>query len=455
MKYSIICLFLVQSIYANIMLPSIFSDHMVLQQNSEVKLWGWASLAEDVSITPSWTKQVYKVNPDKSSNWSITIPTPSYGGPYTIEFKGYNTVTLNDIMIGEVWLCSGQSNMEMSASWGITHKEEIEKANKPLIRFFNVPRRSADTPQLDIRASWQNCTPNTMPHHSAVAYFFASKLQEYKKDVPIGLVISSWGGTPAEVWIPEDVIWSDTTLKKASEDLGINKWAPEKPGTLFNAMIHPLVGYEIAGTLWYQGESNVGSTVYDKTFSALIHSWRDAWGAKFPFYFVQIAPYNYEGDVYQGVRIRDRQRRVANQIKNTKMVVTSDVSTTDDIHPKDKKSVGHRLANIALKYHYKTLKGLVDSPEIQQYAFKKNTVKLTLAYAKGLYADDTLSLFEVAGDDQQFVKASYEIKGNIIKVSSNTIQDIKHVRFAWGNTIQSNVFNNVKLPLSSFFINKD
>ena len=371
---------------ANITLPSFFSDNMVLQRNSEVAIWGTAGPNEEIVIKPSWGKDEYKVKTDRYANWKILIKTVEAGGPYTISLKGYNEIVLNNIMLGEVWICAGQSNMEMSANWGIDNGEEaIKSADYPNIRLFTVPKTTALTPQNNLSGNWSVCNPETMKNFSAVGYFFAKRLQEDLKGVPIGLISSNWGGTPAEIWTPEKVITSDAILCEAAGKLTSFEWGPSEPGRAFNAMISPLVDFKIAGVLWYQGESNVGSAVYDKTFGSLITSWRRLWNYDFPFYFVQIAPYNYENDQYNGAVIRNAQRKTLQQIANTGMVVTSDISPTNDIHPKDKKSVGIRLANLALANTYKTYKGFVNGPLYRQIKTDGNKLIVSFDYAEGLY----------------------------------------------------------------------
>lgn len=437
--------------FANVTLPSFFSDNMVLQRNAEVKIWGWANPKEEVTIAPSWTTQQYKVTANSLANWTIAIPTPKEGGPYTISIKGYNEVILKNILIGEVWLCSGQSNMEMTPNWGILNGEEaIKKATNISIRFFTVQKASSQAPQLNLTGNWLECTPETMKNSSAVAYFFAQRLQEDLKNVPIGLIVSAWGGTAAEVWIPQEVIEKDEVLKTAASKINANEYCPNLPGFTFNTMINPLVGYEIAGTIWYQGESNVGSNSYDKTFSALITRWRQLWNKEFPFYFVQIAPFNDGYKHFGSVQIRDFQRQTL-QLPNTAMAVTSDVSTTDDIHPKDKKSVGIRLANLALANHYKTNSNLVNGPLFKAFKVTKNKVIVSFDYADGLYfKNKTTTQFEIAGADSVFYSAKAIIKNDVILLESNQVKNPTKVRFAWKNDAQSDLFNKANLPASSF-----
>ncbi len=445
-------LFVSNMMVANVTLPNIFSDNMVLQRNSEAAIWGWASPNEEIVIKPSWDNKEYKTKADNQANWRFAIPTPSAGGPFTISIKGYNEVILKNILIGEVWICSGQSNMEMSPAWGIDNgDEEIKNANQPTIRFFTVPKLTATSPQNNLLGNWTECTPQTMKEFSAVGYFFARRLQEELKNVPIGLISSNWGGTPAEIWTPEDVIQKNPILLESAKKLNPNEWGPSQPGRAFNAMIHPLVGFGIAGVIWYQGESNVGAENYTQTFSALITSWRSLWKKEFPFYFAQIAPFNYGPNHFGGAEVRDAQRKTLKAVSNTGMAVTSDISPIDDIHPKDKKNVGIRLANLALVTTYKTNTNMVNGPLFKQIKTDKNKAIVYFDYADGLYfKNKNNTQFEVAGQDGTFYPAQASIKGTTVIVQSDKVNMPVKVRFAWKNTDQSALFNKANLPASSF-----
>jgi sialate O-acetylesterase len=439
-------------LFANVSLPSFFSDNMVLQRNADVKLWGWGSPNEEIKITTGWDSKTYTVKPNNQATWQLGIKTPKEGGPYTLTFKGYNELTFNNVMLGEVWLCSGQSNMEWTPNAGIDNAEaEIAKATYPDIRFFNVQKLTATSPQINMPGSWQTCTPQTMKYFSAIGYFFAQHLQEDLKGVPIGVINSSWGGTPAEIWMPEVSIAKEAILASAAAKLTEAQWGPHEPGRAYNAMIHPLAGFKLAGVLWYQGESNTGSEIYDKTLAALIQSWRAAWQVNFPFYYVQIAPFNYEGGTTQGVTIRDAQRRVLQEVKDTEMVVIGDISPVNDIHPRNKKPVGIRLANLALSNLYGIKKGLVKGPLYKD--FKVNGRKLTVHFdnAEGLHFSGKKSmLFELAGPDEVYHPASARIEKNTVILSSNKVKSPTYVRYAWHNNAQPDLFNNAKLPASSF-----
>jgi len=440
------------SVKANITLPNIFGDNMVLQRNSEVKIWGWANPKEEIKLVSGWNNQEYKTVANNQAKWELTIKTPEAGGPYTILIKGYNEVVLKNILIGEVWLCSGQSNMEMSASWGIENgDEEVKNAANSNIRFFTVSKSTAVTPQNNVLGNWVESTPETMKYFSAVGYFFAKRLREDLKNVPIGLISSNWGGTPAEIWMPEEVFQNDPVLLENAKKLNEQEYGPHQPGRAYNAMIAPITGFKIAGTIWYQGESNVGSLVYDKTLSALIASWRKAWNDEFPFYFVQIAPYKTGTNNFSNVTVRNSQRKILKEVPKTGMVLTSDISDTIDIHPKNKKSVGIRLANLALAETYKVNSNLVNGPLFKDFKTNKNKVTVSFDYADGLYFKNKISnQFEVAAADGVFYPAEASIKNNEVILTSKKVSNPVKVRFAWGNTIQSDLFNKVNLPASCF-----
>lgn len=436
---------------ANISLPSVFSDNMVLQRNSTTKIWGWASPGEEIKLVASWNPtDTLSTKGNRQAKWELKLKTPEGPGPYTITISGYNTIELKNVLVGEVWLASGQSNMEWSASAGIINGEEaIKNANNPNIRFFDVPRIAAEYPQNDVKSNWVECTPETMKYFSAIAYFFGKKLEE-SLNVPIGIIGSNWGGTPAEIWIPKDAFEKDEKLTEAASKLVKEEWGPNEPSRAFNGMIHPLVPYTIAGVIWYQGETNTSNPKYYKyVFSSLIKSWREKWDIDFPFYFAQIAPYNY-GTNYAGVQIRDAQRRTLD-IPNTGMVITSDFCDVEDIHPKNKIPIGLRFANLALKNHYKLNTNLVEGPLFDKVVFENKKAKVYFKNSEGLYfKPEKISLFEIAGEDLIFYPAKATIKNNTIIAYSKKVINPKYIRFAWGNTSISNLFNTANIPASSF-----
>lgn len=437
--------------FSKVILPNFFANNMVLQRNSEVKIWGWASPKEEITLTTSWDGKEYKTVGSPQATWQLHINTPKEGGPYEIKIKGYNEVLLKDILIGEVWLCSGQSNMEMNAGWGIKNgDEEVKNANYPNIRFFNVEKTTATSPQINTEGNWVACTPESMKYTSAAGYFFARKL--YKElNVPIGIIVSAWGGSPAAIWTPEDKI----NVPAVAEDLKrftTSEYCPVELGRAYNSMIAPLVGYKIKGILWYQGESNVGSKDYTTIMTTLINSWRDLWKEQLPFYFAQIAPYGKADEVGDwAAETRYQQLLVTQKVSNTKMILTSDICTIDDIHPKNKQEVGARFANIALEDTYKKNIGLVYSPEYTSAQVNNGKVFLTFKYSEGLHFTAKKSkLFEIAGEDGKFYVANAEVKNDKIELTSNKVKKPKKVRYAWSNIALPDVFNKANLPLSSF-----
>lgn len=437
---------------AVVRLPSVLSDHMVLQRNSAVKLWGWADAAERIQITPSWDNHTYDTRADRNARWEIIIPTPSEGGPYTIDFVASNTIRLEDILIGEVWICSGQSNMEWSANHGFDGAEdEIAQANLPNIRFFKIPRTTSQYPQDDCPASWSVCTSETMRSFSAVGYFFGKNLMQ-TLNVPVGLIQSAWGGTAVEVWTPADIINSDPEFSEWDAALGTSDYWPREPGVLYNSMIHPVTNYKIAGTIWYQGESNTGNALlYRRLFPAMIESWRNAWDFPMPFYFVQIAPYNY-GTPMQGAVVRESQLMTMNTVPNTGMVVISDIGNIYDIHPRNKRDVGKRLANWALARTYGIKDIVYSGPIYKTHRVERGTLIVSFQHAvRGLLSGDgPLTGFQLAGGDQIFYPAKAVISGEEVSVSSDFVLDPVAVRYGFGNTTPTNLLNQYGLPASSF-----
>jgi sialate O-acetylesterase len=439
--------------WAYVSLPAIFTDNMVLQRDTDVKIWGWGKPLEQVTIKTSWSMDYYKTIIDNKGNWDIILPTPEAGGPYEINIQGQNEVTLRDVLIGEVWLCSGQSNMEWSANMGINNQQKaIQYADNQNIRFFTVNQRTASEPQIDLDGDgWNTCSPKTMADFSAVAYFFARRINE-EMGIPVGLIQSAWGGTPAEAWVSGRIIDGDSLLAEAAKLLPEEPWGPGDPGSIFHAMISPITSFKIAGVLWYQGERNTNNpSFYKELMVTLINSWRTAWGYDFPFYFAQIAPFNGYGKD-RGVLVQDAQRRTL-EVPGTKMVMTSDISDRGDIHPTNKQDVGLRFANLALVYHYKIFPFEVIGPLYRSYAYERNRVRIFFDHAEGLHArDGNCNDFELAGEDGVFHPAGAKIEGGSVLVSAGNVFRPKFCRFAWRNDAVTNLFNQAGLPASCFLI---
>ncbi|WP_010422857.1 sialate O-acetylesterase [Anaerophaga thermohalophila] len=290
---------------ATIQLPSIFCNNMVLQQNANVKIWGTANYGERLTIVGGWSDKEYSVKADKKGNWLTNIGTPEAGSPYTLTVSGSAIITFDNVMIGEVWLCTGQSNMGFTAQSGLMNGDkEVAAANFPNIRFFKVQRAQADKPQNDCIGQWVECSPESMRRFSSVGYFFGRELHE-QLNVPIGLIESTWGGTSIELWTPKEVIYKDPVAHESA--LIATKWPIENVGTMFNAMIYPLIPFRIAGNIWYQGESNrYNISGYSHLMGLMINAWRTSWDYEFPFFYVQIAPFRYN-EPYTAALIREQQ----------------------------------------------------------------------------------------------------------------------------------------------------
>ena len=441
------------SIHAQLRLPSILSSGMVLQQNDSVSLWGWAAPAEKILVTASWSSRADSTITGNGARWKMKIKTPAAGGPFTISIVAASgNITLRNVMIGEVWVCSGQSNME----WSYNHGEkdtrtEMATAGNNNIRFFQVPKITAENPQDDIHAQWTPCDSSTIKGFSAVAYFFGKKLQQ-QLNVPIGLINSSWGGTPAEVWTPAELVEKDSTLQEAAQKLEPAAWWPEKAGYCYNAMIAPLTPFNIAGAIWYQGESNTKTnSTYTKLFTTLIDGWRSAWKKELPFYYVQIAPYKY-GNENIGALLQEAQTR-AMQHPNTGMVVVTDlVDSVTNIHPSHKRMVGDRLANWALAQTYQKPKIVYRNPAYKSARIEKNTLVVTFSNANnGLRSTGSaVSGFYISGATEHWVPAQANLEKGKIVLSNAALKDPLYIRYGFGNTMIGSVSSAEGLPLIPF-----
>lgn len=442
---------------AEIRLPSIIGSHMVLQQKTEVTLWGWCNPGEQIRVIPDWDTAIYNTIGTNGARWSIKIKTPSGGGSYKILLNGSNKIELEDVMVGEVWVCGGQSNMEYSGDQQLAQSLlEAPKATNTKIRFFYIPKNTSNTPQDNCGGSWKVCSPEEMKHFSAIGYFFGKNLQE-ELDVPIGLINSNWGGTAAEVWTPEEAIKNNPLLNVAAKKIQELPFWPKNPGASYNAMIYPITNYSIAGTIWYQGESNVEtSNTYQELFTTLIGSWRQAWKKVFPFYFVQIAPYAYRGTNNNGALLREAQTNCTT-LPNTGMVVISDlVGDTKNIHPKNKIDVAYRLANWALAETYGK-KGLVyKSPIYKRMKIEKDRIRIYFSNAEnGLISKSgEPTEFFIAGDDKKFLPATVKIDGNTVLVYNKDVSHPVAVRFGFSNEAIPNLFSKEGLPVNLFRTNE-
>ena len=516
---------------ADVRVPTIFSDNMVVQRGVAFPVWGWADPGEEVYVqfeqkTSDGKREEGKaIRADKEGKWMVRIGPfePGEAGVLTIkgrekkkDAKGKtpppNQVVYKNVLVGEVWICSGQSNMqwEMYRST-LDPKKNIDEANHPKIRLFQVTRKATATPQtnieapmrtlpkdqVEIQARWVECSPATIRNFSAVAYFFGRHLHQNLK-VPIGLIDTSVGGTPAEAWTSREALLKHDSLRyyvdsldnarknydpekaKAAHAEALAKWkvAAEEaktnnkpipkqpalappPGTtsgspsgLFNAMVAPLVPYAFKGAIWYQGESNAGRAYeYRTLFPAMIQDWRNQWQqGDFPFLFVQLAPY-WDGDS-NGVRyaeLRDAQLYTTKAVKNTAMAVITDYGDEKDIHPKQKEPVGVRLALAARALAYGE-KLEYSGPVFNSKKVDGSKVLLTFDHVgNGLMAKgDKLTGFTIDGSDDQFVEADARIEGDTVVVSSAKVEKPQHVRYGWKNFMTVNLFNKEGLPATPF-----
>ena len=457
---------------------AVFGDNMVLQQQMAVPVWGWANPGATVFV--SFGGQKKRAVADAGGKWLVKLgKLKGTFEPQSLVIKCGETKTYTNILVGEVWLASGQSNMEKPIGKQpgqkptINAEQELAAANYPAIRIFKVEKNLAATPQKDLTkfVRWQECSSNALDSisFSAAAYFFGREIHT-NLSVPVGLIESSWGGTRIEPWTPPVGFEKVASQKKfAATVLSANKISNTFPLAIYNAMIAPIAGFAMRGTLWYQGESNVMGTNADNDYrdyadkmAALIGGWRTVWGeGAFPFYFVQIAPFKYYGGKIHRANSPEQlaefwalQSRAARQIKNTGMVVTTDlVDNLDDIHPRNKTDVGHRLALLALE---KTYGEKVESsgPVFRRVKFSggKAVVKFDHALG-GLVSKDgqPLTWFTLAGADGKFISAEAKIVGETVVVSAAEIAKPVAVRFAGAETAQPNLFNAAGLPALPFW----
>ncbi|MGX5687829.1 sialate O-acetylesterase [Arcticibacter tournemirensis] len=450
---------------AQVKLPSIFTDDMVLQQQSQVPVWGWAKEGSAVTVSTSWDGKRYSVKADKAGRWRATVSTPSAGGPYELTISDGTSVKLSNIMIGEVWLCTGQSNMEMPLKGFkgqpiIGSNDAILKSRNKNLRIYTVPRSSQKEPQENSKpSSWKIAGPETVANFSATGYFFGRLLNEML-DVPVGLINVSYGGSTIEAWMDSAVLKSFPEIVIPGKNDSI-KVVNRTPTTLFNGMLHPVIGYGIKGCIWYQGESNYERPdQYEGLLPSMVKRWRFLWSqGDFPFYYVQIAPYNYSqlppynyGGKFNSAYLRDAQRKSAAKIPNSAMAVVLDIGEENSIHPARKEEGGKRLALLALGKTY-GLQGFgFASPEYESLAINGSVAVLKFVNAaNGLTSfGKEITNFEVAGKDKIFYPAKAAINGSTVSVSSPMVKDPVAVRYAFKDFIVGDLFGTDGLPVASF-----
>jgi sialate O-acetylesterase len=483
------------SAFADVKLHPLFSDRGVLQRGRAIPVWGTADAGAEVMVSFRQAKATGKA--DESGCWKVELPAQSAGGPddLTVSAAG-KTVTIKDVLVGEVWICSGQSNMEWTLRKSTDHETHIAAAGYPNIRLFFVPLRAEGSPQTSVNGNWKECTPETAANFSAVAYFFGRDLHK-KLDVPIGLIQTTWGGTPAQAWTSDEALKAEPSLKhysdgmakrlaaydpviaKATYEAAVEKHkeaaakakdegnqpppAPKlatdpgrvvNPGTLYNAMIAPLIPYGIAGAIWYQGESNGSQGFeYRTLFATMIKDWRTRWGqGDFAFLCVQLAPYNAgntEGP--QWAEVREAQFLATKTLPNVGMAVITDVGEKNDIHPPKKEPVGIRLALLARRIAYGE-NVVADGPVCKSARVEGNRIVLSFdSVGAGLEAKGgDLKGFTICGNDNNFIPAKAEIRDDTVVVWSESVEAPVAVRYGWKNWPEVNLFNKNGLTATPF-----
>jgi len=493
---------------ADVRLPSVIGDHMVIQQDRPVAVWGWAAKNEQVTVRLAGQEKKAVAGGD--GKWRVVFdPLKAGGAPLELAVRGAkgDALAVRDILVGEVWLCSGQSNMEWAMGWLPNPAPDILRADHPAMRLFRVPKHTSDRPKDDVDANWEPCTPDSVRPFSAVGYYFGWELHK-RLGIPVGLIESAWGETAIEPWTPpagfaavpevkpliekqaakyaeyRDALakalpawesWARETRKalaaKAPVPPGPEQGLPcnpydneQAPATLYNAMIHALTPLAIRGAIWYQGENNRNDgLLYEKKMEALIRGWREAWRlGDFPFYYVALAPYNYSygkesplGEIPDFLRLPLIWEAQANalRIPNTGMAVITDITDLDDIHPPDKWDVGYRLSLWARAKTYGERTLVHSGPLYQAMTVDGNLARLSFDHVGGgLVSNDgrPLKWFEIAGEDRAFYKAEAEIAGDTVVVWSPRVSSPKAVRFGWHQLAVPNLANKEGLPASPF-----
>jgi len=460
------------SAHADVQLASIFGDSMVLQCELPVPVWGWADPGEEVSV--SLGDQIKTAKADNDGRWQVTLDAMKANADgRTLTVSGKNKIELSDVLVGEVWICSGQSNMEWALGGTLNAKEELEAADHPLIRLFDVPgHTTSPLPKDTCPGSWKICQPTTAGGFSAVGYFFGRRLQTELK-VPIGLVGSNWGGTRIEPWTSPAGLQSVPELKEIADSVAAYNETTEvgggSPSAIYNAMIHPLAPFAMRGAIWYQGESNggEGESYYHKT-QALVNGWRELFNPELAFYWVQLANFQNPNDNPAGgdgwAKLREAQRK-ALTITHTGMAVITDIGQADDIHPRNKQDVGWRLAQWALNQTYGKKDLVPCGPLYKSHKVEGDAIRVSFDHVgSGLMVgskegleptkeveDGKLARFAIAGADKQWHWADATIDGSDVVLKSSEVASPVAVRYAYTmNPTGANLYNKEGIPASPF-----
>ena len=460
--YHLVCIFCIVFAFgarADVKLSAIFGDNMVLQQQSQVSVWGWAKPNANVSITGSWNNKKYNVQSDTNGYWRAKITTPEAGfTSYTLTVSDGKALTLENILIGEVWVCSGQSNMEMPMRGKFKEPveggpEAILNSSNPNIRCFTLKRASETTPQDNCAGTWELASPQTTPKFTATGYFFARMINQLL-NVPVGLIHTSWGGSRIEAWMPADALKDipEKPIPPSGSNIGNLAGTPT---VLYNGMIHPIVGYGIRGALWYQGESNCDDepALYVKMFDAMVREWRNLWKVgDFPFYYCQITPFKWSAS-RNSAYMREAQAKCMAITPNTGMAVLMDADSKNQ-HSAKKREAGERLAFWALAKTYGIDELPYRSPELKTIEIEGRMVTLTfdLSNEPGLtsYGKEILN-FRVAGKNKQFYPAKVDYWGNKVYLFSPHVSEPVAVRYCFEDNLVTELFSiQGNLPVSSF-----
>ena len=480
-RFSILCgaalaaILFSSPLFAEVKLASVFGEGMVLQREMPVPVWGTAEPNEEVTVEIAEITATVKTA--KNGGWSLRLPPLPVGGPYTMNVSGSNALTVENVLVGDVWLCSGQSNMQFSVKKSLNAEAEIAAANDAELRLLTVPRVSEPTPQYAQSGQWTVCSPETIPEFSAVAYFFGREMRK-ELNVPIGLIHASWGGSSCEAWIQPELLPDIPLLETLADSKRNEKMAPQKKtGGLYHGMILPIRPYAIRGVIWYQGESNSGRALqYRILFPAMIFHWREIWEeGDFPFYFVQLANFmksKEEPDESAWAELREAQM-TAESLRRVHGVTTIDIGEADDIHPKNKQEVGLRLARLVLADEFD--RDFVPSgPRLSEMKISGGEAILSFTdIGGGLQigretpeekpsdknapeespaenAAPELTGFAVAGADRKFYWAAARIDGNRVIVSSPDVPRPAAVRYGWADNPRCNLYNAEHLPAVPF-----
>lgn len=423
---------------AALSVAGVFASHMVLQRDAPLPVWGWA--APGTTVTVEVGPRRGEAVADSDGCWKVRLGALPAGGPHTLTVRGGGaTNTFTDVMVGEVWLCSGQSNMEMHLKACEGGQEAAEAATHSDLRLAAIPRHATNTPRRDVRAPWTRCSPGSAEKFSAVAYFFGRELHQ-ELGVPVGLIKAAVGGSLIEAWIPAVPLPAGGSRAQAN--------------SFYNGMIHPLVPFALRGAIWYQGESNRGNGVhYAGLMERMVGAWREAWRQEaWPFYFVQLAPLNYGPSGDKLPLFWEAQARAAKKIPDAGMVVINDLGD-GQLHPKNKRDVGLRLARLALAQTYGRTNLVVSGPTYRSMQVEGQKIRLTFDHVGGgLVARDgqPLSWFTIAGADRRFVPAQATIAGDTVVVWSEQVPEPQSVRFAWDQMATPNLMNREGLPCGAF-----